>query len=155
MMNQRQIRIYIHAVAEETGRPAIAVFKIAFVLRIAGGIDAVAAPDQHDGKSVLRRDPDHPFMAVDEPVLTLGEFRAKLAALSHHQQFMIRAAEADDDADGDFSGQEREAEGGSQKKVNQQKQAAPVFGGKIGKTPYISQEKTFDKLGDTNYNHFR
>ena len=50
---QEHIRIDIHPVAEKTVRLVAAVFKVAFVFRVPGGVDAVTAPDKHDGEPVL------------------------------------------------------------------------------------------------------
>ena len=94
---QKHIRIHIHPVAEKAVCLITSVFKITFIFRIPGGVNAVAAPDQNDGEPVLGRHPDHAFMAVDEPVLPFRKLGGELPAFSHHHQFMVRAAETDND----------------------------------------------------------
>ena len=91
---QEHIGVDIHAVAEQAVGLVAAIFKIGFILGVAGGINAVAPANEHNGKAVFRGNPDNALMTVNQALLSGRKLRVQLSPAPHLHQLMIRTAKA-------------------------------------------------------------
>ena len=94
---KKHVGMEVLLISKKSVRLITTIFKISLILRVAGRIEAIAAADQNNGKTVLRRHPYDPLVSIDQTILSLRKFRGQSPLTANVHQLIVRATKTNHD----------------------------------------------------------